>query len=66
MHRVKHILTRGVDEGVVIGDDLQVTVLEVHDDHVRLGFSRPDETPSYWEENLFLEYSGQARELQLH
>ncbi len=59
-----HILTRRVNEGVVIGESLHVTVLEVNEDHVRLAFSCPDSTPSYWEEILYVEGST-ADELEL-
>ena len=66
-----HVLTRRVNEGVVIGPSLHVTVLEIHEDHVRLAFSCPDPTPSYWEEVLYVERSpaaepaGRAAELQI-
>ena len=59
-----HILTRQVNEGFVIGDRIHVTVLEIHDNHVRLAFSVPDEEPSYWEEILYLEQAAGARQLQ--
>lgn len=50
-----HILTRQVNQGIVIGESLQVTVLEIHEDRVRLGFSSPGESPSYWEKTLYLD-----------
>jgi predicted RNA-binding protein with RPS1 domain len=34
-----HVFTREVNEAVVIGDNIQVTVLEVGDDFVRLSVS---------------------------
>ncbi|MGH7127090.1 MAG: carbon storage regulator [Planctomycetaceae bacterium] len=49
-----HIVTRHVNEGLVIGRNLEVAVLEIHDDCVRLGLSSPDHDPAYWEETLYL------------
>ena len=60
------ILTRQVNEGFIIGNRIHVTVLEIHDDHVRLGFEVPDEDPPYWEEILYLEHARSAEPLQVH
>lgn len=60
------ILTRQVNEGFIINDRIHVTVLEIHDDHVRLAFEVPDEEPPYWEEILYLENVPGAGQLQLH
>lgn len=35
------VLTRRVQESIVIGDNVVVTVLEVRGDHVRLGVAAP-------------------------
>ena len=48
------VFLRGVNEGLVIDHDLEVTVLEIQPDHVRLAITSPHETPSYREETLFL------------
>ena len=60
------VLTRLVDEGVVIGDHVHVTVLEIHDDHVRLGISCPraeaPETCDYWEEIVSVKFLENAPE----
>lgn len=48
------VYTRGVDEGLMIGDNVQVNVLEVNSDSVRLAIIDPNSTPSYREEVLFL------------
>ncbi len=37
------ILTRRAGEGISIGPDVEVTVLEVSGDHVRIGISAPRE-----------------------
>ena len=59
-----HIITRQVNESLIVGN-IHVTVLEIHDDHVRLAFSSPDENPAYWEEILYLEQTEAAQELQM-
>lgn len=48
------VYTRGVDEGLVIGSNVQVNVLEVQTDCVRLAIIDPDASPSYREEVLYL------------
>ena len=48
------VYTRGVDEGLVIDRSVQVNVLEVLTDSVRLAIIDPDATPSYREEVLYL------------
>lgn len=48
------IYTRGVDEGLVIGSNVQVNVLEVQTDCVRLAIIDPEASPSYREEVLYL------------
>ena len=53
------------DEGLVIGDDICVTVLQIRNDYVRLAVSCPRLTPSYWEETLFLDAEEELSELQL-
>ena len=60
------VLTRKVDEGVVIGENVQVTVLEIRRNHVRLGIScrraeSPD-VPDYWEEILSVNFPENAPE----
>jgi len=39
------VLTRKPQEAVRIGDDIEVVVLEVHGDRVKLGFRAPAEVP---------------------
>ena len=58
------IITRQVNEGIVIGDDIHVTVLDIHEDHVRLAISRPDSNPSYWEETVYWNQEAEVETLQ--
>lgn len=55
-----------VNEGVIIGGKVQVTVLEIRSDSVRLGISSPRaESPDifdYWEETLKVELPETADE----
>lgn len=44
------ILTRKRDESVVIGDNIIVTVVEIREDKVRLGFNAPNDVPIHREE----------------
>jgi carbon storage regulator CsrA len=59
-------LIRQVNEGLVIGEDIHVTVLDIRADHVRLAISSPNDQPSYWEETLFWKSAEVNRELQLN
>lgn len=49
------MITRRVNEGLVIGNDIHVTVLDICKDRVRLAISSPSNNPSYWEQTLFCE-----------
>ena len=44
------VLSRKRGEEIVIGDDVTVTVLEVHGGQVKLGFNAPAEVPIHREE----------------
>lgn len=59
------IITRQVNQSLIIGDDIHVTVLDIYEDHVRLAISSPNDSPSYWEETLYWTESPAVRELQL-
>lgn len=59
------VFLRGVNEGLVIDNDWQVTVLEIQPDHVRLAIVSPHEEPSYREETIFLEAPGVDSDLEL-
>jgi carbon storage regulator CsrA len=56
------VFQRGVDESLVIGSDVVVTVLDVHAGYVRLGITDPNSEPVYREELLFLENEFDADE----
>jgi carbon storage regulator CsrA len=59
------IFSRRENEGLVIGHDISVTVLQIRNDHVRLAIACPRLTPSYWEETLFVESEEEPAALQL-
>ena len=44
------ILTRTINEKIVIGDDVTVTVLDLIGRHVRIGIEAPREIPVYRDE----------------
>jgi len=48
------VFTRGVDEGLMIGETVQINVLEVQATCVRLAIIDPDASPAYREEILYL------------
>ncbi|GAB4387913.1 MAG: carbon storage regulator CsrA [Thermodesulfovibrionales bacterium] len=41
------VLTRKSDEGVRIGDDIRITVVEIKGNQVRLGIEAPQTVPIY-------------------
>ena len=47
------VYTRGVDEGLMIGETVQVNVLDVQTNCVRLAIIDPDASPTYREEVLY-------------
>jgi hypothetical protein len=47
---------------LIIGDDIHVTVLDIHEDHVRLGISSPNDFPSYWEQTLYVDDTAEIEE----
>jgi len=44
------VLTRRMDESIVIGDDIRVKVVAIKGDHVRLGVEAPRANPIHREE----------------
>lgn len=59
------MISRQESEGLVIGEDIYVTVLDIQEDRVRLAISSPNDCPSYWEQTLYWEESEASRELQM-
>jgi carbon storage regulator len=55
------VLTRKSGESIVIGDDIEVTVLSSNGTKVRLGIQAPADVPVHRTE-IFLEIQAQARE----
>ncbi len=53
------MITRRVNEGLVIENDIHVTVLDICKDYVRLAISSPNNTPPYREETLYWEEAEQ-------
>ena len=46
------VIARSANEGLVIGKDIVVTVLEIQNTFVRLGIETPNQAPFYREETL--------------
>ena len=44
------VLTRRVDESIVIGDDIRITVVAIKGDHVRIGVDAPRSTTIFRQE----------------
>lgn len=44
------VLTRKVDESIIIGDRIKLTVVAVKGDHVKIGIEAPREIPVHREE----------------
>ena len=44
------ILTRRIGETIIIGDDVEITVLHTRGNQVRIGINAPDEVPVHREE----------------
>lgn len=59
------VISRRENEGLVIGEDIFVTVLQVRLNQVRVAISCSRLTPSYWEETLWWEPEEETAGLQL-
>ena len=54
-------LSRRMNESIIIGNDIEITVLEVKGDQVKLGFSAPKAIPIYRKE-IYLQIKESNRE----
>jgi carbon storage regulator len=55
------VLTRKTNQSIMIGDDIEVTVLAVARDKIRLGITAPREVPVYRRE-VYLSIKGEGGE----
>ena len=55
------VLTRRLGEGIMIGDDIEITVLSTEGSKVRLGIQAPAHVPVHRRE-IYLEIKGQGDE----
>jgi carbon storage regulator len=55
------VLTRKTNQSIMIGDDIEVTVLAVARDKIRLGITAPREVPVYRRE-VYLSIKGESGE----
>lgn len=44
------VLTRKTNESIHIGQDIEVVIIEVKDDHVKIGIKAPKDVPIYRQE----------------
>jgi len=58
------VLTRKLNETIVIGDNIEVTVLDIKGDQVRLGVSAPKEVGIYRKE-IYLEIKKENQQASL-
>jgi carbon storage regulator len=55
------VLTRKTNQSIMIGDDIEITVLSVVGDKVRVGIQAPRDIPVFRKE-VYLEIQGEAAE----
>ena len=53
------VLTRKTNQSIMIGDDVEVTVLAVSRDKIRLGITAPKDVPVYRKE-VYLSIKGES------
>jgi carbon storage regulator len=44
------VLTRKIDESIIIGDDIKITVVDIRGEQVKIGIEAPREIPVHREE----------------
>lgn len=59
-----HIISRGANESILIGENTVVKVLEVFGDRVKLSIETPGAEPAYWEKVVYLDQSVVEEELE--
>jgi carbon storage regulator CsrA len=59
------IVSRRENEGLVIDNDISVTVLQIRNNYVRLAISCPRMTPSYWEQDLFVQTQDEPSHVEM-
>ena len=60
-----HIISRGANESILIGEHTVVKVLEVCEDRVKLSIEPPGAEPAYWEETVYLDQSEELESLEI-
>jgi carbon storage regulator len=50
MARYGLVLNRMMDQSIMIGDDIRITIVDIRGDKVRIGIAAPKETPVHREE----------------
>ena len=55
------VLSRRTNQSIMIGDEIEITVLSVSGDKVRLGIKAPREVPVYRDE-VYAQVQGEQRE----
>jgi len=55
------VLTRKINQSIMIGDDVEISVLAVSRDKIRLGISAPRDVPVFRKE-VYLAIQGEAEE----
>lgn len=57
------VLSRKRGEGVMIGQDVEVVVLEIRGDRVKLGFQGPNDVPIHREE-VYAQIAAESRKVE--
>jgi carbon storage regulator len=57
------VLTRKLNESIIINDDVRITVVGIRGNHVRLGIEAPDSVPIFREELCRRSGADESREI---
>lgn len=57
------VLTRKLNESIVIGKDIKITVVKIRGDHVRIGIEAPREVEVYRSELVDVDFDAQATDV---